>query len=453
MECTRGRQFDTIATSRYDGPSAPSLDDTTETRMVPMSFRSWWVATLAFVGVCLTALMSLDQPALAQVGTTCTCSDVSDLINRLNMAEAARQALLDELPNIEAADKRNSPKPPALLDDRAPNGETNQELIRNAINDRMKRVQLASTSIGKTDGRCHAAVTFQTTACMNEIVMWHEQHVHVPACTAAPKDVSGFRASQTTVDYAKEEIAGYEAEIDRIKAVLRMLPPSCRPSGWVGYVEYREERTMEKDTRLPPGETRVSGVDRSTLSLIRDARVLYREVHAPTTLTALTASPRVKTVIHEENLSYNSVTGKRSCTGGAATPRYDGTSTGTVEEKVVVNAEADKDIDVSFDYDPHTGSYSLVFAIPEAEGIGTLTRTETTSGACNPADNGSKSSSSQFSTPYTGTQVNVSGTVTPQSTVDHIQGNDKIDLGPPVTLPDATITHSATVRWAFHKVP
>src|SRR6185503_17352022 len=99
-----------------------------------------------------------------------------------------------ELPKIEAADKRNSPRPPALLDDRAPNGQTNQDLIRDAINSRMTRVQLASTSIGRTDGRCAASVTFETSACMSEIVMWHEQHVHVPACTAAPKNVSGFRA-------------------------------------------------------------------------------------------------------------------------------------------------------------------------------------------------------------------------------------------------------------------
>jgi len=417
-----------------------------------MSLRSPWVASLA-VGACLTVLTSLDRVALAQVGTVCRCSDVSDLINRLNMAEVARQALLDELPKIEAADKRNSPRPPALLDDRAPNGQTNQDLIRDAINSRMTRVQLASTSIGRTDGRCAASVTFETSACMSEIVMWHEQHVHVPACTAAPKNVSGFRASQTTVDYAKEEIAGYESEIARIKDVLRMLPASCRPSGWFGYIEYREERAMEKDTRLPPGEVRVSGVDRSSMSLIRDAMVLYREVHAPTTVTALAALPRVKTVIHEEVISYNSVTGRRSCTGGAATPRYDGTSTGTVEEKLVVNAEAEEDRDVSFDYDPQTGSYSLAFEIPEAAGIGTLTKTETVSGACNPADNGTTSSSSQSSTPYHGTQVNVSGTIMPASTADYIQGNDTIDLGPPVTMPDATVSHSATVRWAFHRVP
>ena len=425
-----------------------------------MSSRSRWVASLGFFVACLTVLASMDRVALARAGTVCTCADVYDLINRLNMAEAARQALLDELPKIEAADKKRSPKPPSLADDLAPGEQTNsegqpatnQDLIRGAIDDRMRRVQLASTSIGRTSGRCMPSVTFQTTACMNEIVMWHEEHVHVPACTAAT-NAAGIRASQTTVDYAKEEIAGYESEIERIKEVLRMLPASCRPSGWIGFIEYHEDRTVEKNAALPPGEIRLSGVDRTSMSLTRDAKVLYREVHAPTTLTALTALPRVKTAIHEEVVGYNSVTGRRSCTGGAATPRFDGTSTGTVEEKLVVNAEGEKDIDVSFDYDPNTGSYSLGFEIPEAAGIGTLTRTETVTGACNPADNGTKSSSSQSSTPYSGTQVNVSGTTTPESRADYIQGNEKLDLGPPVTLPDAIISHSATVRWAFHKVP
>jgi hypothetical protein len=418
-----------------------------------MTFRSRWVASLAFVGACLAVLAPMDRMGLAQVGTVCTCNDVDDLINRLNMAEAARQALLDELPKIEAADKERSPKPPWLADERAPNGQTNQDLIRGAINDRMMRVQVASTSIGTTGGNCEPSLTHRTSSCMNEIVMWHEERVHVPACRAAPKNALGFRASMTTVDYVREEVAGYESEIERIKAVLRMLPASCRPSGWIGFIDYREERAMEANTTLPPGEIRVSGVDRRSLSLIRDARVLYREVHAPTTLTALTASPRVKTVIQEEVVWYNSVTGKRSCTGGAATPRFDGTSTGTVEEKVVVNAEAEQEIDVGFDYDPQTGRYSLSFEIPEAAGSSTLTRKETVTGACNPADNVTKSSSSESSTPYSGTQVNVSGTVTPQSTVDYIQGNDKVDLGSPVTMPDATITHWATVRWAFYKLP
>ena len=417
-----------------------------------MRLRSPLRARLLLLGAFVAVAAPMNRAALAQTGTVCTCADIYDLINRLNMAEAARAALLEELPKVEAADRTQGKR--STLNDRNANGVTNQDILRAAIIDRMGSVQMpgASTSAGRTDERCRSRVASGSTACMDEIVMWHENHVHVPACTDGPKSAIGFRQPQSTIDYIKEEIAGYESEVARIKQVLRMLPDECRPNGWIGTIQYVEERVMEAQTTLPPTTTRISASERTHHSLVRTTKILYRESSAPTTVSAAAASPRASVSVEETVTKFYTSTVRRSCTGGLATPRFDGTTTSTLEEELKVNADGEKDVDVGFDYDAATGSYTLSFGIPEAAGTGTHTRKESVSGSCNSSDDGTKTSSAQASQTFSGDRVNVSGSITQRSTPDVLQGSTKVDQGPPITMPNGTITSSGTVRWTFFKV-
>jgi hypothetical protein len=398
-------------------------------------------------------LLPFARPALAQTGTRCTCADIYDLINRLNMAEAARAALLEELPKVQASDRAKGKT--SQMDDKNANGVTNQDILRGAITAGMVAVQMpgASVSAGSTGGTCGASVVHHTTACMDEIVMWHEEHVHVPACNAGQKTAIGFRAPMTTVDYMKEEIAGYESEIQRIKDVLKMLPKNCRPSGWIGHIQYREERRMEGQNTLPPTATRISASERTSQTMVREAKILYREAGTPTTVSAATISPHATTEIEDTFTKFYTGTLRRSCTGGLATPRFDGTVTNSSEDELKVNGSGEKDVDVSFDYDPQTGQYTLSFEVPEVAGSATQTKKETVSGSCNASDDGTKTSSAQSSMPYNGTHVNVSGTIVPGATPDRIEGSDKIDLGPPVTSPNLSITSTGTIHWTFYKLP
>jgi hypothetical protein len=179
---------------------------------------------------------------------------------------------------------------------------------------------------------------------------------------------------------------------------------------------------------------------------------LYRESLAPRTVSAAVVSPRASVSIEETATKFYTSTLRRSCTGGLATPRFDGTVTSTLEEELKVNADGEKDVDVGFDYDASTGSYTLSFGIPEAAGTGTQTRKESVSGSCNSSDDGTKTSSAQASQSYSADRVNVSGSITQRSTTDVLQGSAKVDQGPPITMPNATITISGTVRWTFFKV-
>ena len=409
------------------------------------------VARASLAGVVL-ALSALPQLVRAQTGTVCTCADIYDLINRLNMARAARAELLAEIPKIEAADRAAGTL--SHMDD--PNNASNQESLRSAIKNGMTKVQMpgASTSAGKTQGDCSASIATHGTACMEEIVMWHEEHVHVPACKSGAKNVLGFRAPLTTIDYVKEEIAGYEAEIQRIKDVLLMLPPSCRPSGWIGHIWFHEELKAERNNTLEPTTTRVSASEVQSQTMIRDTKILYREANAPTTLSAAVVSPRASTDVNETVTMFSTSTLRRGCVGGLGTPRFDGTITTTGQEDIKSTGTGERDIDVSFEYDPQTGKYTLAFDIPDADATGSIVQKETVSGSCKSSDDGTKTSPSvPTSRTYDGQRVRVSGTVLPQSAADMVHGQDSIDLGPRVSLPTAVSTYTGTARWAFFKLP
>lgn len=409
------------------------------------------VARASLAGAVL-ALSAPAQPVRAQTGTVCTCADIYDLINRLNMAQAARSALRAEIPKIEAADRAAGTL--SHMDD--PNNASNQESLRSAIKNGMTKVQMpgASTSAAKTHGDCSASIDTHGSTCMEEIVMWHEEHVHVPECKSGAKNALGFRVPLTTIDYVKEEIAGYESEIQRIKDVLLMLPPSCRPSGWIGHIWFHEELKAERNNTLEPTSTRVGASERDSRTMVRDTKVLYREANAPTTLSAAVVSPRASTDVKETVTIFSTSTLRRGCVGGLGTPRFDGTITTTGQEDIKSAGAGERDVDVSFEYDPQTGKYTLAFDIPDADATGSIVQKETVTGSCKSSDDGTKTSPSvPTSRTYDGQRVTVSGTVLPLSTVDMLQGEDTVDLGPHVSLPNYVSTNSGTARWALFKLP
>ena len=395
--------------------------------------------------VCLLA-GSLERPAFAEAATACGCPDETDLINRLNMAEAALTALQRELPMIEAADQQAGRT--SLMEDRNAAGQTNQDGIRAAINGAMGNVQIlgGQTSRGETGGLCGSSVEVSSTECMDEIVMFHEDNVHVPACAkdraAGRTTALGLRAPQTTVDYVREEMAGYQAEITRIREILRTLPSSCRPSGWVGVISYFEEQAM--DITINTVSTRVEGSTTSqqtTSSLKRDARILFRQ-----------AGPaRGNVFLKEVSTLRETGSNRTSCKGGLATRRADRTVTGTMEQTIEISGNGEDDVNAAFDYDAQTGQISLSFEIPGLAAEGKISRSESMTGACNDADNGTKTTpDATFSQPYAKSSMSADGVA--MRGLDVIRGSKTIDLAPGAAIPNGSVSHQARVSWAFYRV-
>jgi hypothetical protein len=404
--------------------------------------RLWRVS---FVAAAMLDALSA-APVLAQqarVATVCDCSDVYELINRLNMDQAAIEAIRDELMVM----------PDGLLDQTSPNGKTNQEQIRAVILAAMGSVQMrgASIAIGHTDGDCKPSIVDPPnrstirTACMEEVLLWHENEVHVPACGAAPKTVFGKRDAQTTKDYIKEEIRGYEAEMQRIRAILQSLPESCRPHGWLGIIYYYESRTLETRQSTQPRGNIVEKFTTTTNAFAREAKILYRE-NALSTIDA---------DINETTTKFESEAGRFSCEAkglsGYRPPDRTITHSASVETKIVASNLVDAT--VTFAYHPQSGDYALSFDFPESIGAGTSTVTNTAVNDCN--DNGSKTTSGQFQQVVPSSPASLSGTGLPASAMlpDTNQGSDTNDLGPRLTSPDVSTAHTGKATWTLFRLP
>ena len=281
---------------------------------------------LAYLVVIVAGIAGfLDRPVHGQAVTSCDCPDVFELINRLNMDEAAISALKFQLAEFEATDR--STGRPSSMDDRHASGVSNQNHLRAAINGAMSAVQMlgAQTAKGDTNGLCRSSLETSSTRCMNEIVMFHEDNGHIPACerdrAAGRTTAIGYRAPLRTAAYIKEEIAGYESEITRIREVLRLLPDSCRQKGWVGLINYFEELSMDGETTVN-GANGSTSTQKTTRSFKRQARIVYRESVSLTGNTSVT-----------ENITRTEVaSGRTSCSGGLRLTPADRTVTGTVVE-------------------------------------------------------------------------------------------------------------------------
>jgi hypothetical protein len=91
------------------------------------------------------------------------------------------------------------------------------------------------------------------------------------------------------------------------------------------------------------------------------------------------------------------------------------------------------------------------FETPGFVAAATVTHAESTQGACNEADNGSKTfAAAPFSKAYDKTQHSVTGVAS--RSLDVIRGSKKLELAPPVAIPNTTVSHPARVNWAFYRV-
>ena len=93
------------------------------------------------------------------------------------------------------------------------------------------------------------------SACLKAVLDLHEA-MHAKECTGQKKGrklgpLDDRMKGMLLTDYAKEEIKGYQIEIDEIVKRLRAMPASCRPSGWVGTIHALEAKHM-KSTLVTP---------------------------------------------------------------------------------------------------------------------------------------------------------------------------------------------------------
>lgn len=146
---------------------------------------------------------------------TCECADIADLMNREAEGRAAIQA-------YQSAIARWGSSAPAA--DEAARAQFQQTDIQTAINNATR--QGTNKATGVTDGACHTTI-HESSACMNEVAAQHE-HVHSRACyDHRDRNALSLNRWSTLADYAREEIAAYEAEGAYVHAALVDLQSKC----------------------------------------------------------------------------------------------------------------------------------------------------------------------------------------------------------------------------------
>lgn len=333
------------------------------------------------------------------------------------------------------------------MDEKTPSGVTNYEMVKKTINDAVSSVQMQGASIAgaKTDSvrkllsptvvQCESSIEKKSTKCMEEIVLWHEDQVHMPSCkkdlAAGKTTAAGNWAPLTVTAYVMEEIAGYESEIARIRDVLKGMPPQCQHSGWVGTIYYFEETRV--DTQ--------AGSTQSSTVVKREARILYQEG----------STHRVNAKIQDETTIRETKTARGACRGGLAGPvGPERITTFTSEDAGSTSGSAEADTDVTFIYDPQTGAYSLSFGMPEVSATGLSTLSENVAGSCDPQQDGTKTTLSRSSKAYEKSGFDTIGMVKPDA--DVIREEKTFDETPPVSIPGVTQSRKVTVSFVFYKV-
>lgn len=156
------------------------------------------------------------------IGCGCREQDKTDLESRIKQVEAAIKEYESLIKEWEA--KERSGKEQLFLTN------DNRGSVQGSVGFRMSTVRTANARsfAAETDPSCKTWVDPNATSCLKGALQDHEA-VHKKACDAN-KSMNPFidwRSKQRLVDYMREEQAGYQKELDRLKSELETMKKYC----------------------------------------------------------------------------------------------------------------------------------------------------------------------------------------------------------------------------------
>jgi hypothetical protein len=382
-------------------------------------------------------------PAIAFAQAPCACKDVDDLINRLNMAHAAIDKYQSEIDGASQPDGMGT----KTVDGKPKSGKgNNRNLLQKSVDDSMgevKRVKRAEVT-GDTSGVTCKPDVESGSACLKAVVEVHEA-VHAKACSAEKlrRKLGAFDdrlAGMLLVDYAKEEIKGYQTEIDDIVKRLRVMPPSCRPSGWIGTIQAFEVKET-KATLVTPGQAQY---DTEKVRTMDDWRARRGAIY----VDGKTSSA----YWHIEHAASHAETAGSlvGCIGGAMPRPPDRMETGTGERTTSGTGFGTDVPEVDIDVTGDGLYYTLSFYLPEVEGDYEGKSVSARTGGCQ-----NESWEAQGKDKWTFQKsdgLTFKGRVDPKA--GYIGGSDVYDFIPyAVQVPGLTKNeHKVRATWHFHKI-
>lgn len=211
------------------------------------------IAIVAIIG----AIVSMNQAGKAGVDVpvqegACTCKDVKDLENRLNVAKAAIAEYQLGINDVNAHDAKVG-KPTMYNEGTWKEEQENVKIAMQAV-----FVKGSRTGKGDTTTDCGTSVTADTP-CLRGSFQTHE-NVHRATCQRVTGELKAsgkggafqnFKESMKMVDVWNDEIAGYNAEIAYISKNLAKAKSdtSCKWECDVDHKTYDSQEVCERSCR------------------------------------------------------------------------------------------------------------------------------------------------------------------------------------------------------------
>lgn len=186
------------------------------------------------------------------IGCGCSEQDKTDLESRIKQVEAAIKEYESLIKETEA--KERSGKEQLLLTD------DNRGSVQGSVGFRMSTVRTANARsfAAETDAGCTIKINPNATPCLRGALQDHEA-VHKKACEAN-KGMNPFvdwRSKQRLVDYMREEQAGYQKEMERLKRELDTMKKYCSLDK---SVRWALERRISMQEQLKEASEDVNGL-------------------------------------------------------------------------------------------------------------------------------------------------------------------------------------------------
>jgi hypothetical protein len=210
--------------------------------------------------VILVLFFALPAPALAQ----CQCIDVGDIKARMKEATTAIEAFHKEI--VKMAEQMQRTQDPLLYTEarRIKLRDNVQAALNTSTGNRISATPtIEEGGPAGTGNLC--VITFNlhpsTTACMRESIKRHEEHhqrecvkmldgAKIAKAVVTGKGTDRFeRSGASLIQYASEEITGYQAELTFLAGEQRRLEQACKPPK-----PQVRDYTAEQRNRSPKGQ-------------------------------------------------------------------------------------------------------------------------------------------------------------------------------------------------------
>lgn len=384
--------------------------------------RSLFVALLLAITFPATGL-------LAQTGSSCGCQDVSDLLNQLNLANAALSEIQKSLSTVKPTDYVNEILPPPN-----PPGNTNGSILLGAIKDASAQVRdnkagIASMTIDTAS--CETAVTADTP-CLRSLLEIYgstrrghcEREKRTRKLGKNDDTMNGYSFHQYLLDMSD----AYEAMIKEILKRLQTMDRSCRLNEWFGSITVTETSSLNIRNETPSRNRFDKGTEEVTNDkTVRRGTILLNSSNAlPFSFWLLSGS-------YDHNKVHQGVV---DCDSGPAEELRDFTSGEHTQAQKSGGESVNTEVGISLSEDDRI--FDINFKIPDMTAALTFQKTVASSGGCPGFADSKTYALPSTPSPVASAYVEFQGSYFPGNP-EKISGSTTIDL-----LPSAATTGGVT---------